>query len=100
MAYADLSQQAKEGLVYGANKLNAEDKEKRGATMPNPADPTGPQIPRPDLYADGKALMDWHAEGEGCRWYELKQAIRREKRIAALEKPANAVLAAQVDALG
>ena len=94
MAYADLSSQAKEGLVYGANKLNAEDKEKRGAMLPDGV------TPRPDLYADGKALMDWHAEQEGCRWYELKMATKREKRIAALEKPANSALAAQVDALG
>ena len=100
MSFTDLSPQAQEGLNYGANKLSAEDKARKGATMPDPQNPTGPPIPRPDLYPNGRALMDFYGEAEGARWYELKVAAKREKRLAALENPANAALAAQVDALG
>ena len=99
MAYADLSVQAKEGFVYAAKKLSDDYRDRAGATIPNPADPTGPEIPRPDLYPDGKAYMDFEAEIVGCRWYETKMEIKKAKRIATLDKPANAALAAQVDAL-
>ena len=97
MAFAELTPQAQEGLNYGANQLNAEDKARKGATMPDPANPTGPPIPRPDLYLNGRALMDWHGEVEGAKWYEIKMAKLQAKRLAKLN--ANAALAAQVDAL-
>jgi hypothetical protein len=100
MAFNDLTVQAQDGLNYAANRLSAEDKARKGATMPDPANPTGPPIPRPDLYPTGRAYMDFGAEVDGCKWYETKQETRRLKRIAALEKPANSALAAQVDALG
>jgi len=98
MAFTDLSLQAQEGLNYGANQLNADDKARKGATMPDPANP-GQTIPRPDLYANGRALMDFHGEVEGAKWYEIKLAKLQANRLAKLQKPTNAALAAQVDAL-
>lgn len=72
MAYADLSPQAKEGLVFYSNLHN---------------------------LADGKEALDYFGELQGRAQYEIKMDIRRAKRIATLEKTANAALAAQVDAL-
>lgn len=80
MAFNDLTPQAQEGLEYAAN-----------------------QNKRPDgtpYYATGRLFADAQMETIGQDWYARKVAARRERRAAKLEDPANAALAAQVDALG
>lgn len=79
MAFTDLSAQAQEGLAYAATIL---------------VDSTTNQP-----YPNARAVMDAIAEREGCAFYEQKLQARRARRLAKLESPAGATLAAQVDAL-
>ena len=78
MAFTDLSASAQEGLAYLANTVL------KGDGTP--------------LYANARAVADAVAEREGAAAYEQKLAMIRARRQAKLEKPANAALAAQVDA--
>ena len=91
MAFADLSPQAKEGLNWKANRLNAEDKARKGDFLPDGI------TPRPDLFATGKEYMDFIAERDGCAEYEMKYKLREAQRLAKLV--ANSTIASQVDAI-
>ena len=79
MAFNDLTAAAQEGLNYAANQI----KDAAG----NP------------VYATGRAYMDFIGESNGMEWLGKKLAIKRAARLAKLEAPANAAVAATVDAL-
>jgi hypothetical protein len=79
MAFNDLSAQAQEGLNYAANKIKNAD-----------------GTPK---FATGKIFGDFVMESAGLEWLEQKADAKRQRRIAALDNPANASLAALVDAL-
>ena len=80
MAFADLTANARAGLNYAARKI---------------LDPITGQ----PKFIDGKAYMDFVGESNGLEWYAKQQAKREERRLKALADPANATLAAQIDAV-
>lgn len=79
MAFTDLSTRAQDGLAYAANKI------KDYAGEPK--------------FANARAYGDFVMESNGLEWYAKKQEAARLRRIKALEDPANAALASQVDAV-
>ena len=74
MAWADLSEDAKEGLNYAAG--------------------LGTSLGR---FATGKEYMDALAEHEGQDWVVRKRETRRLRRLEKLDRPENAALVAQLD---
>jgi hypothetical protein len=79
MAFSDLSEQAQEGLAYAANRIKDADG--------NPK------------FASARVYGDFVMEASGLDWFSQKMDAKRLKRLATLDNPANAELAAAVDAL-
>ena len=79
MAFADLTQQAQDGLAHRSRRIRNQDGTRR--------------------FANARLYGDFVMESNGLEGYAELLEWRRQRALEELAKPANATLAAQVDAL-